>query len=235
MQYFSQLIFCFSFLFIFIYSSFCLFLLNVKKECETKQIICIYFPYQNKEYKKRKIHFSAPSNDDFPFSLCRRVMLSRNFWRLSYTRGVKKMIIIHLNYGIMIKQPLDAVETSSTFLDMLKYSLFLHRKTGIKTVEHFSEYAYSNVLDHHCGATIKTSNRKWSLAHSASFPLQNTSSNKQPPLYITCWNRTEHDRLSWSNFQALNSCTASSTVSDPTFTLSCRAMSCLWPGVFIPA
>ena len=61
------------------------------------------------------------------------------------------MIIIHLNYGIMIKQPLDAVETSSTFLDMLKYinSLFLHRKTGIKTVEHFSEYAYSNVLDHH--------------------------------------------------------------------------------------
>lgn len=164
-------------------------------------------------------------------------MLSRNFWRLSYTRGVKKMIIIHLNYGIMIKQPLDAVETSSTFLDMFKYinSLFLHRKTGIKTVEHFSEYAYSNVLDHHCGATIKTSNRKWSLAHNASFPLQNTSSNKQPPLYITCWNRTEHDRLSWSNFQALNSCTASSTVSDPTFTLSCRAMSCLWPGVFIPA
>lgn len=51
----------------------------------------------------------------------------------------------------------------------------------------------------------------------------------------TCWKRNDSDRLFWLSCHSLKHRTASSTVSTPIFTCSCKVISCLWPGVFIPA
>lgn len=52
---------------------------------------------------------------------------------------------------------------------------------------------------------------------------------------LTCWKRKDSDLFFWLSCHSLKWSTASSTLTMPSFTCSCRVISCRWPGVFIPA
>lgn len=52
---------------------------------------------------------------------------------------------------------------------------------------------------------------------------------------VTCWKRKDSDRFFWLSCHSLKWRTASSTFTIPSFTCSCRVISCRWPGVFMPA